>query len=107
VEYFLEEVRRAARKRILYIEHALNEMNAEEEIISCDEIREVIFKGEIIEDYPKDKRGHSCLMFSYAPKGRPVHIVCSPKEVYLGIITAYIPTLDKWAQDFKTRRKSK
>lgn len=104
MEYFLEGVRRAARKRILYTEHALNEMNTEEEVISCDEIREVIFQSEIIEDYPNDKRGHSCLMFSYASKGRPVHIVCSPKEAYLGIITAYIPTLDKWTQDFKRRK---
>lgn len=107
MKYFLVDVKRAAKKRIVYTEHALDEMNAEEEIISCGEIREVIFKGEIIEDYPHDKRGHSCLMFSYTSKGRPVHIVCSPKEGYLGIITAYIPTLDKWAEDFKMGRKSK
>ena len=104
MRYFLEEVKKVAKKKIVYTEHVLDEMNAEEEIISCDELKEVIFKGEIIEDYPNDKRGHSCLMFSYTFKGRPVHIVCSPKEVYLGIITAYIPTLDKWMEDFKTRR---
>jgi len=104
---FLEEVKKAATKRIVYTEHAVDEMNAEQEIISIDEIRQVIFKGEIIEDYPEDKRGHSCLMFSHTSKGRPVHIVCSPKEEYLGIIIAYIPTLDKWKEDFKTRRRPK
>jgi len=44
-------------------------------------------------------------MFSHIAKGRPIHVVCSPKEEYLGIITAYIPRLDKWKEDFKTRRK--
>ena len=104
---FLEEVKKAAERRIVYTEHALDEMNAEEEIISIDEIRQVISKGQIIEDYPEDKRGHSCLILSHTAKGRPVHVVCSPKEEYLGIITAYIPTLDKWKEDFKTRRRSR
>lgn len=102
---FLEEIREAAKKRIVYTEHALDEMNTEEEIISFYEVREVIFKGEIIEDYPEDKRGHSCLMFTYISKGRPVHVICSPKGEYLGIITAYIPSSDKWKEDFKTRRR--
>jgi len=42
---FLEEVKKVAEKRIVYTEHAFDEMNAEEEIISIDEIRQVIFKG--------------------------------------------------------------
>lgn len=104
---FLEEVRKAAKKHIFYTEHSLEEMNAEGELISADEVREVVFKGEIIEDYPKDKRGHSCLMFSWTLQKRPLHIVCSPKEAYLGVITAYLPGLDKWEENFKTRRKLK
>ena len=81
--------------KIIYTEHALDEMIAEEEMISKDEVRHVIFKGEIIEDYPDDKRGHSCLIFTMTPKMRPVHVVCSPKEDYLGIITTYVPAEDK------------
>lgn len=100
---FLDRIRKVARKSIVYTEHALNEMNAEEEIISKDEVRKVIFEGEIIEDYPEDVRGHSCLMFAFSDKGRPVHVVCSPKEEYLGIITVYIPTKEKWENNFKIR----
>jgi len=85
--------------------HALEEMNAEDEMITIDEIRHVVFQGEIIEDYPEDKRGHSCLMFGISEGKRPVHVVCAPKDEYLAIITAYIPLLDKWEADFKTRRK--
>lgn len=107
MENFLDKVKKAAETRIVYTEHALNEMNAEEEIISKDEIRQVIFEGEIVEDYPEDKCGHSCLIFSYTLIGRPVHVICAPKEEYLGIITVYVPTLDKWENNFKTRRRLK
>jgi hypothetical protein len=102
---FIELIREAAKKKIIYTLHALDEMNSEEEIITTDEIRQVVFNGEIIEDYPEDKRGHSCLMFGISGSKRPVHIVCAPKEEYLAIITAYIPSLKKWEPDFKTRRK--
>jgi hypothetical protein len=101
----IHEVRRAAGKRIIYTEHALDRMNAEEEMITKDEVRHVILAGEIIEDYPGDARGHSCLMLAFTEKGRPVHVVCAPKEDYLGIITTYVPTEEKWEADFKTRKE--
>jgi len=44
-------------------------------------------------------------MFTYTSAGRPVHVICSAKEEYLGIITAYVPTLNKWENDFRTRRR--
>ena len=49
----------AASKRILYSIHALDEMNAESELITATEVKDVVYSGEIIEDYPEDKRGHS------------------------------------------------
>ena len=72
-------------------------------MITFEEVREVVAQGEIIEDYPEDVRGHSCLMFGVARAGRPVHVVCAPKERYLGIITVYVPSEPKWKGDFKTR----
>lgn len=104
MDNFIEAIRKAAKKKIVYTEHALNEMNAEEDVISVDEVRQVIFDGEIIEDYLEDKRGHSCLMSFHVSKDRPIHVVCSPKSSYLGIITAYAPLSDRWNPDFKTRR---
>lgn len=101
---FISCVRKAAKKRIVFTEHALDRMNQEKEIISTKEVREVIFTGEIIENYPEDTRGHSCLMFTKTSTGRPLHVVCSPKENYLGIITVYVPSLDKWKPDFKNRK---
>ncbi len=104
-EDFLNKIREASTKNILYTIHALDEMNAEDELISNKEVREVILNGEIIEDYPEDKRGHSCLMMSYTQKGRPIHVVCAPKEEYLAVVTAYVPSVNKWEDNFKVRRK--
>ncbi|MDZ7333357.1 MAG: DUF4258 domain-containing protein [candidate division KSB1 bacterium] len=97
--------RKAAEIKILYLPHALRQMSRPDRMISVTEIRNVVEHGEVIEDYPEDQRGHSCLIMGYGSDGRPIHVVCSPKEDYLAIITAYIPHIDQWENDFKTRRK--
>lgn len=52
-------IKEAANKKIIYTLHAVDEMNEENEMITTEEIKQVIFQGEIIEDYPEDKRRHS------------------------------------------------
>jgi hypothetical protein len=37
-------------------------------------------------------------------ENRSIHVVCAPKAEYLAVITAYIPSPDQWAADFKTRK---
>ena len=59
--------------------------------------------GEVIEDYPEDLRGHSCLILGFGQSNRPIHIVCAPKNEYLAIITAYLPDSLQWSLDFKRR----
>jgi hypothetical protein len=104
LQSFIELVRAAARERILYLPRAIDQMNATDEMIATDEVRAVIFDGEIIEDYPEDRRGHSCLMLGFSPLSkRPIHVVCSPKDGYLAIITAYLPDPVKWSADFRQR----
>ena len=100
-----ELIKDAANKRIMYTQHALDEMNAPDELISAEEVRYAVFNGEIIEEYPSDKRGHSFLLIGKQNNKRTVHVVCAPKDEYLAIITAYIPSSRKWEADFKTRRK--
>jgi len=102
---FIDLIKQSAEKKIIYTLHAIDEMNNENELITTGETREVIFNGEIIEDYPADKRGHSCLMFGMPNNKRPVHLLCAPKDEYLAVITAYIPSLEKWEADFKRRKK--
>jgi hypothetical protein len=101
---FLDIVRKAARERILYLPHALDAMNAPVDIITPNEVRKAIFHGEIVEDYPEDVRGHSCLIFGTGNRKRPIHVVCSPKDEFLAIITVYVPDERRWESEWKTRR---
>jgi hypothetical protein len=68
------------------------------------EIREAIAGGEVIEDYPDDKYGPSCLILGFTGGGRPLHVQIgySPLPL-LKVITVYEPEPDEWL-DFRTRR---
>lgn len=101
----LEWVRETATQRILFLPHALNQMNALKRMISTDEVRKVIFYGTVIEDYPEDGRGHSCLILGQGYENRPLHVVCAPKPDYLAVITAYLPNSNQWERDWRTRKK--
>jgi len=72
--------------------------------IEIRELEEAIFTGKIIEEYPADPRGPSCLILGYTQGNRPLHIVCGIIEWELLIITAYEPSLEDWKPDWKTRR---
>jgi len=102
---FLDIVRQNAEQRIVFSSHALDEMNAPDEMISTEEIKEVVFNGFMIEDYPHDRRGHSVLLGGKTSSCRVVHVVCAPKEEYLAIITAYVPSLEKWEAGLMKRRE--
>jgi hypothetical protein len=72
--------------------------------ITLQEIREAMAVGEIIEDYPNDKYGPSCLILGYTQTGRALHIQCSyPSRPLVKIITLYEPDANLWV-DFKVRR---
>jgi hypothetical protein len=72
--------------------------------ISVQELREAIANGEIIEDYPEDKYGPSCLILGFTQAGRPLHVQCSyPTRPLVKIITLYEPDPSQWI-DFRVRR---
>lgn len=73
--------------------------------ISIRELRESFDTGDIIEDYPDDKYGPSCLILGFTRAGRPIHIQCSyPSRPLLKIITLYEPDPIRW-KNFRIRRK--
>ena len=72
--------------------------------ISLQELRETLAVGEVIEDYPNDKYGPSCLILGFTGVGRPLHVQCShPSRPLVKVITLYEPDPTQWV-DFKQRR---
>ncbi|NQT50662.1 DUF4258 domain-containing protein [bacterium] len=100
----LDAVRQAASQRILFLPHAVRQMSRPDRMIGASDVRCVIEQGQVIEDYPSDPRGHSCLLLGQPLDGRPIHVVCSPKKGYLAVITAYRPDATQWEDDLKTRK---
>jgi hypothetical protein len=72
--------------------------------ISPNEVKYAILSGEVIEEYPEDKYGPSCLICGVSEEGRILHVQCSIDPIW--IITAYDPTLnpEEWDRDFIRRR---
>jgi hypothetical protein len=103
-EKLLKEVREEAKKKLLFLPHAVLQMSRLERMISTEEVRNVVENGEVIEDYPEDERGQSCLMLGFGENNRPLHIVCAPKKEYLAIITAYVPSSQDWKNKFRERK---
>ena len=64
--------------------------------ISVPESEEAIIgNSEVIEDYPDDKYGPSCLVLGFTKAGRPLHVQCSyPSRSLVKIITLYQPDPD-------------
>ncbi len=73
--------------------------------ISVAEIEDAIASRiEIIEDYPEDKYGPSCLILGRTQAARPLHIHCSyPNRPLPKIIIIYEPDPKLWI-DFRVRR---
>ena len=99
----IEEIRERIRHDEYEITfHAEKERYAED--MTIVDLESAINIGEILEDYPKDRRGPSCLVLGYSQNG-PVHIVCGYTPIrWIRIITVYIPKMPKWI-DERTRAK--
>ena len=100
----LDEIRdKFLRRQYEFSKHAVDQSIIRN--ISVAEVEEAISKrSEIIEDYPDDKYGPSCLMRGYTKAGRPLHVQCSyPNRPLIKIITLYEPNPDLWI-DFRVRR---
>ena len=74
--------------------------------ISIREFVAAIENGIVIENYPNDKYGPSCLILGFTDDGRPIHVQSTYAESeILKIITLYEPDENLWI-DFRTRRQA-
>ncbi len=71
-------------------------LEAADEGISADEIRETILGGMIVEDYPDERRGPCCLVSGKTTAGRDLHVVVTTVRSPVRIITVYEPLPPRW-----------
>ena len=66
-------------------------------------------RGEVIEDYPTDPRGPSCLVLLAVEGDLPVHFVWGFDDGAgrAILITVYRPDPERWSDDFMKRRPTK
>jgi hypothetical protein len=75
--------------------------------IPIQELREAVETSEVIEDYPADKYGPSCLLLGFTAANRPLHVqVSHPTRPIIKVITVYQPDPQRWVE-LRTRRTPK
>jgi len=100
----IQEIRaKFERRQYEFSKHAVDQSIIRD--ISVAEVEDVIRgPSEIIEDYPDDKYGPSCLVLGFTRARRPLHIQCSyPTRPLVKIITLYEPDPDLWI-GFRVRK---
>jgi hypothetical protein len=100
----IEQLRqKVARGELEYSLHAVRQLVARN--ITPEEVAQTILAGEVIEDYPDDKYGPSCLVFGWTSKRRALHVQCThPSRPRVKVITAYEPNPAEWGETLKRRK---
>jgi hypothetical protein len=91
-------------REIVFSGHAVRRMF--ERGIGREAVASVSSGGEVIAEYPDDSAYPSQLGLGLAPGG-PIHVVVGydSERTRCIVITVYEPGPDRWASDFRTRRK--
>ncbi|OGE25663.1 hypothetical protein A3C26_01725 [Candidatus Daviesbacteria bacterium RIFCSPHIGHO2_02_FULL_39_12] len=93
---------RVIRRKIKLGEYDLSyhaHTERQEEEITTSEVEQTLLKSGIIETYPEDPRGKSCLIGN-----KKLHVVCGFRRNRLLVVTVYRPKPPTWI-DYKTRAK--
>jgi hypothetical protein len=75
-----------------------------ERSIKFADVKYAILFGEIIEQCLDDQPLPSILILGYTNDGKPLHVVASVDDDLIFLVTAYLPSVDIWEADYKTRK---
>jgi len=85
---------RVRQNQYIITRHA--ETERRNDALSIAQMEEALVNGVILEDYPDDPRGSSCLIYGRS-EGKDIHIVCKRNaDDWMVIITVYVPAWPKW-----------
>ncbi len=100
IKFIKEEIKNQSYEISL---HADEERLAD--ALRVSQLESVLLKCQILEHYPSDPRGESCLVCGFTRDKTPVHIVCGKNPSgHLMLITVYIPTMPKWKDPYTRNR---
>ena len=90
-------------RRYRFSSHAEKERHSDQ--ITIDEFEHAMsVDPQVIENYPADPRGASCLALGFTAKGDPLHVVCGLSVLdVIVVITIYRPNPSEWL-DWRVRR---
>ena len=100
----LDDIRiKIERRQYEFSKHAVDQSILRK--VTVTELEEAMTGSlELIEDYPEDKYGPSCLILGNTNLGRRLHVQCSyPARPLLKIITVYEPDPELWIE-FRVRK---
>ena len=94
------------QRRYRLTSHA--ERERESDKITTQEIEEALLshQTEVVESYPEDIRGRSCLILGFTKSGNQLHVVCGLPGEELIVITVYRPDPRQWI-NWRLRRRIK
>lgn len=100
LEHLREQIKQDTYEFSIHAEH-----EREDEHILVSELEYNVLTGELLEDYPDDPRGHSCLVLGFTSSGRAIHSVWGLlPDGGVRVITVYIPLPPKWINPRMRRR---
>ena len=100
----IDQLRDKIRRGLVeYSLHATRQLIARN--ITPEEVTQSVLAGEVIEDYPQDKYGPSCLLLGRTLNQRVLHVQCThPSRPLVKVITAYEPDPAEWDETWKHRK---
>lgn len=99
----IDEIKEKVRNsQYEYTLHAEIERKADD--LTFYQIEEAILDGDILEQYPDDGRGESCLVFGFSGN-IPIHSICGKRGEKITIITVYVPKPPKFTDPWTRSRE--
>jgi hypothetical protein len=87
--------------KILYRVHAVQRMFERE--IPVDKVRRALEAEDVIEDYSAEMPEPSRLLMGFQGR-RPFHVVTAESFDAVTVVTVYLPDMEKWKKDFRSRK---
>jgi hypothetical protein len=89
--------------KVFYRAHAVQRMFERE--ISVEKVHRALEVGDVIEDYSAEMPEPSRLLMGLQGR-RPFHVVTSEHREAgeVTVVTVYLPHMDKWKKDFRSRK---